>query len=101
MDGIDIIRFFLHDKIAANMWKRTISFESPGFAEYTYTSKLDSNCYFIIIHDKLSNGYGLEVYDHMLTIHLEPNSIENLESFRYSLWVNLKGEACVRIFYEA
>ena len=49
MESLDILNYFLHDKVAAKMWKRTTHYSSDGLTSFIYTSVMDDTRTFRII----------------------------------------------------
>ena len=49
MESLDILNYFLHDKIAAKMWKRTTYYSNDCLTSFIYTSVMDDTRTFRIV----------------------------------------------------
>ena len=49
MESLDILNYFLHDKIAAKMWKRTLDHVNDNLMVYEYLSTNDKTRTFELI----------------------------------------------------
>ena len=54
MESLDILNYFLHDKVAAKMWRRTTYYSNHAITSYIYTSVMDDTRTFRLVwcHDE-------------------------------------------------
>lgn len=98
MEATEIIRFFLHDKIAAKMWKRTES-EQDGIITYKFVSKNSRDYHFEIVCNK---SYGIMIFSiwyNPSRITISCGDINRLRSFEHNLWIDFGESSYILIAY--
>lgn len=98
MDGLDLVNFFLHDKIAAKIWYRDIEWKTEDSTCILYKSKLDTRQQFILSlfdDDTAMIGYLNPGYD----VYLSSENIIRARSMSFSLWFDMKDDSFFRIMY--
>ncbi len=98
MDGLDLVNFFLHDKIAAKIWYRDIEWKTEDSTCILYKSKLDTRQQFILSlfdDDTAMIGYLNHGYD----VYLSSENMIRARSMSFSLWFDMKENSFLRIMY--
>ena len=98
MDGLDLVNFFLHDKIAAKIWYRAIEWKTEDSTCILYKSKLDPRQQFILSlfdDDTAMVGY----LNHSYEIYLSSEKMIRARSMSFSLWFDMKDDSFLRIMY--
>ena len=101
MESLDVINFFLHDKIAAKMWKRTVKYSRDGLISYIYTSVRDDTRKFRLVWEPSTGNLWisdyLDGYSGYIIIFSE--DISRILSTRYSLTFYFGINSSVSILY--
>lgn len=102
MESLDVINYFLHDKIAASMWKRTVKYSRDGsLISYVYTSVRDDTRNFRLVWNPstvvLWVSDDLDGFGRYITIFSE--DISSILSTKYSLTFYFGVYSSVSILY--
>ena len=98
MEATEIIRFFLHDKIAAKMWKRTER-EQDGIITYYFVSKNSRDYNFEIICTKSYKYMWFSLWSGSIPLRIFSNDITRIRSFDHHLWIDFGESSYVLIAY--
>ena len=101
MESLDVINYFLHNKIAAKMWKRTTKYSRNGSICYIYTSVRDDKRKFKLVwipsRDYVCISDYLDGYGRYVDIFSE--DISRILSTQYSLIFYIGVRSSVSILY--
>ena len=101
MESLDVINYFLHNKIAAKMWKRTAKYSRDGLISYVYTSVRDDTRKFRLVWSPSTGDLWvsdyLDGFGRDITIFSE--DISSIFSTRYSLTFYFGIYSSVSILY--
>ena len=98
MEATEIIRFFLHDKIAAKLWKRTER-EQDGIITYQFVSKNSRDYNFEIICTVSYKYMWINHWSGSIALKIFSRDINRLRSFEHNLWIDFGESSYVLIAY--
>jgi len=89
MEATDIINFFLHDKIAAKTWKRTLDHVNEDIHSYVYSSVKNPDYNFKLVHCWERDQCWIDYYGdgRFTTIHKQ--DITGLKSYGRALMISI------------
>ena len=99
MEATDIIRFFLHDKIAAKKWKRYAEREHYGIITYQYVSTNSDEYGFDIVLHEIHGNMWFSIWSPTSAITLFKEDIRELRSHDYNLWIEFGGHSFILLAY--
>ena len=99
MEATDIIRFFLHDKIAAKKWKRYAEREHDGIITYQYVSTNSDEYGFDIVWDESHGNMWFNIWSPTSAIRIFKEDIRGLRSFDYNVWIDIGEYSCILLAY--
>lgn len=85
MEPLDIINFFLHDELAAKMWKRTLDHVNGDIHTYIYSSVNNPRYCFALVWCRDDDYVWIRVENHGCFVTLLSNDISELHSNQYGL----------------
>ncbi|MCK9577527.1 MAG: hypothetical protein M0R51_16605 [Clostridia bacterium] len=98
MNGLDLINFFLHDKIAAKTWYRAMTWKADDSVSIMYRSMFDSNQQFIVsLFDDDTSMIGY--LNHGYETYISSENIMQIRSMNFSIWFDLRNDSFIRIMY--
>jgi len=98
MEATEIIRFFLHDKIAAKMWKRTER-EQDGIITYQFVSKNSRDYNFEIICTESYKYMWFNHWSGSIALKISSSDITRIRSFAHHLWIDFGESSYILIAY--
>lgn len=99
MEATDIIRFFLHDKIAAKKWKRYAEREHDGITAYQYVSTNSDEYGFDIVWHKDHGNMWFSIRSPTSSIAIFKEDIRELRSRDYNLWIEFGDISYILLAY--
>ena len=101
MESLDVINYFLHNKIAAKMWKRTVKYSRNGSICYIYTSVRDDTRKFKLVWIPSRDYVCICDYldGHGRYVDLFSEDISRILSTQYSLIFYIGIQSSVSILY--
>ena len=101
MESLDILNYFLHDKVAAKMWKRTTRYSEAGLTSFIYTSVMDDTRTFGLVWSHAKDDVWISdnptCSGKFATIFSE--DISNIRSTDLALTFNIGLYSDMSIFY--
>ena len=98
MEATEVIRFFLHDKIAAKMWKRTER-EHDGIITYQFVSRNYRDYHFEIICNESYENMWISHWSGGIALTIFSRDITKLRSFDHHLWIDFGESSYILIAY--
>ena len=101
MESLDILNYFLHDKVAAKMWKRTTYYSKDGLTSFIYTSVMDDTRTFRIVWSPSTDDVWISDYIHEVgkTITIFSEDISDIHSTKYSVTFSIGLYSNMSILY--
>ena len=101
MESLDILNYFLHDKVAAKMWKRTTHYSEDDLISFIYTSVMDDTRSFRMVWGQIHDDVWISDYIHGVgkTITVFSEDISDIHSTEYSVIFSIGLYSSMSILY--